>query len=127
MEETKHNYMLFLKYTCTLMCMSCLFTLCFYFINIVLMHARCARVIFYWFIFFLKIKYSRTLKMHDFLLIKVGLNKGLIFIKSIFRTLMISYYNGKVFVYLHGGTGFESCPMHVINIFYYFRCFLHIL
>ena len=51
-----------------------------------------------------------------YLVIKVGVNKGLIHIKSIFRTLMISYYNGKVEDCLHGGTGFESYPMHVINI-----------
>ena len=50
------------------------------------------------------------------LLIKVGVNKGVIFIKCIFKTFMISYYNGKVGVYLCGGTGFESCPMHVIKI-----------
>ena len=33
---------------------------------------------------------------------------------------MISYYNGKVSVYLHEGIGFKSCPMHVINIFIIF-------
>ena len=54
-----------------------------------------------------------------YLLIKVGINKGLIRIKSIFKILMISYYNGKVGVSLHGSTGFESRPMHVINIFIY--------
>ena len=52
-----------------------------------------------------------------YLLIKVGVNKGLIVIKSIFRTLKIRSHNGKVGVYLRGGIGFESCPMHVINIF----------
>ena len=52
-----------------------------------------------------------------YLLIKVSVNKGLIPIKSIFKTLMITYYNCKVGVYLRGGTGFESCPMHIINIF----------
>ena len=52
-----------------------------------------------------------------YLLIKVGVNKALILIKSIFRTLMISYYNGKVGVCLRGGTRFESCLMHVINVF----------
>ena len=42
----------------------------------------------------------------------------------LFITLIISYYNGKVLVYLHGGTGFESCPMHVINIFVVFFIFI---
>ena len=55
-----------------------------------------------------------------YLLIKVCVNKGLIRIKSIFKTLRISYYNGKVGVYLRGGAGFESCPMHVINILIYY-------
>ena len=30
---------------------------------------------------------------------------------------MISYYNGKVGVCIHGGTGFVSCPMHVVTFF----------
>ena len=51
-----------------------------------------------------------------YLLIKVCVNKGLIRIKSIFKTLKISYYNGKDKVCLRGGIGFESCPMHVKNI-----------
>ena len=51
-----------------------------------------------------------------YLLIKVGVNKGLICIKSIFKTLRISYYNGKVGVCLLGGLGFESYPMHVLNL-----------
>ena len=51
-----------------------------------------------------------------YLLIKVCVNKGLIRIKSIFKTLRISYYNGKVGVYLCGGVGFESCPMHIMYI-----------
>ena len=61
-----------------------------------------------------------------YLLIKVGVHKGLILTKPIFITLMISYYNGKVLVYLQGGVGFEFCPMHVIKYFYYFRSFLYI-
>ena len=52
----------------------------------------------------------------NYLLIKVGVNKGLILIKSIFKTIMISYYNGKVGVCLHVGIRFVSCFMHVINI-----------
>ena len=55
-----------------------------------------------------------------YLLIKVCVNKGLIRIKTIFRTLKISYHNGKVGVYLRGGIGFKSCPMHVINILIYY-------
>ena len=55
-----------------------------------------------------------------YLLIKVCINKGLINIKYIFRTLRISYYNGKVGVCLCGGIGFESCRMHVVNILIYF-------
>ena len=55
-----------------------------------------------------------------YLLIKVGINKGLILIISIFKTLRISYYDGKDKVCLRGGIGFESCPMHVVNILYYF-------
>ena len=55
-----------------------------------------------------------------YLLVKVGVNKGLIGIESIFRTLWISQYNGEVGVCLRGGTGFESCPMHVVNIFILF-------
>ena len=51
-----------------------------------------------------------------YFLIKLGVNKGLICNKSIFKTLMISYYNGKVGVSLDQSTGFKSCPMHVINI-----------
>ena len=51
-----------------------------------------------------------------YLLVKVGVNKSLTLIKSIFKTLMISYYNGKVRVCLRGGTVFESCHTHVINI-----------
>ena len=51
-----------------------------------------------------------------YLLIKVCVNKSFIPIKSMFITLMISQYNGKVGVCLHGGKGFESCFMHVINI-----------
>ena len=51
-----------------------------------------------------------------YLLIKVGVNKGLIIIKSNIRTLKISWHNGKVGVCLRGGKGFESYPMHVINI-----------
>ena len=49
-----------------------------------------------------------------YLLIKVGVNKALIVIKSILRTLKIRY--------LRGGTRFESRPMHVVNIliFFYF-------
>ena len=41
-------------------------------------------------------------------------------ITRIFKTLRISYYNGKVGVYLCGGVGFESCPMHVINVLIYY-------
>ena len=52
-----------------------------------------------------------------YLLIKVCVNKGLIRIKSIFKTLKISYYSGKDKVSLRGGTGFESGPMHV-NIYF---------
>ena len=55
-----------------------------------------------------------------YFLIKVGVNKSLILIKSIFKTLMISYYNAKVFVYICGGIGFKSCLMHVINILIYY-------
>ena len=53
-----------------------------------------------------------------YLLIKVGVNKYLILIKSIFKVLRISYYNGKVGVCLYGGIGLESCPMHVVNILF---------
>ena len=53
-----------------------------------------------------------------YLLIKVCVNKGVIHIKYIFRTLKISYYNGKVGVCLCGGTGFEYCPMHVVNVLF---------
>ena len=60
-----------------------------------------------------------------YLLIKVDINKGLIHIKSICKTLMISYYSGKVLVYLHGGTGFESYPMHVTNILIFFYFFIY--
>ena len=55
-----------------------------------------------------------------YLLIKVCVNKGVICFKCIFRTLMISYYNGKVGVYLCGGIGFDSCLMHIINILIYY-------
>ena len=49
-------------------------------------------------------------------LIKACVNKGFVHIKYIFEILNISYHNGNVGVCLRGGTGFESCPMHVINI-----------
>ena len=51
-----------------------------------------------------------------YLLIKVGVNISLIPFKSIFILLMISSYNGKVEVCLHGGSWFKSYPIHVINI-----------
>ena len=60
-----------------------------------------------------------------YLLIKIFVNKGLIHIKSIFKTLRISYYNGKVGVCLRGGIGFESCPMHVINILIFLFYFIY--
>ena len=55
-----------------------------------------------------------------YLLIKVYVNKALIRIKSIFKTLKISYYNGKDKVCLCGGKGFESCPMHVTYTLIFF-------
>ena len=55
-----------------------------------------------------------------YLLIKVCVNKVLIRIKFISKTLKINYYNGKDKVCLCGGTGFESCPMHVIDILIYY-------
>ena len=62
-----------------------------------------------------------------YLLIKVCVNKGLIRIKSIYKTLKISYHNAKVGVYLRGGVRFESCPMHVINVLiYYLFIYLYI-
>ena len=61
-----------------------------------------------------------------YLLIKVCVNKALIHIKSNNRTLKISYHNGKVGVYLRGGTGFEPCPMCVINILIYYLFILFI-
>ena len=61
-----------------------------------------------------------------YLFIKVCVNKGLILIKSNNRTLKISYHNGKDGVYLRGGTGFESCPMHVVNILIYYLFILFI-
>ena len=48
-----------------------------------------------------------------YLLIKVCINKGLIHIKSDIKALKVSYYSAKDNVCLRGGTGFESCPMHV--------------
>ena len=62
-----------------------------------------------------------------YLLIKVGVNKGLIRIKSIFKTLRISLYNGKVGVCLRGGPGLEPCSMHVINIFNIIFYLLYVL
>ena len=53
-------------------------------------------------------------------------NKGLIRIKSIFKTLRISYYNGKVGVYLRGGAGQEILPYardkYFDILFIYFIC-----
>ena len=62
-----------------------------------------------------------------YLLIKVCVNKGIIPIKSIFKTLKISYYSGKDKVYLCGGTGFESCPMHVNKHFTILFIYLYVL
>ena len=62
-----------------------------------------------------------------YFIIKVGVNKGLIHIKSIFKILWISYYNGKVGVGLRGGTRFKSCPMHVINSFNIIFYLLYVL
>ena len=39
---------------------------------------------------------------------------------------MISYYNGKVLVYLHGGTRSKSYLMHVINFFFFIVFFIFI-
>ena len=52
-----------------------------------------------------------------YLLIKVCVNKGLIYIKSNIITLKISYYSGKDKVCLCGGIGFKSWPMHVNTYF----------
>ena len=62
-----------------------------------------------------------------YLLIKIGVNKRLIRIKSILTTLRISYYNGKVGVWLRECIGFESCPIHVINTFYILFDLLYVL
>ena len=62
-----------------------------------------------------------------YLLIKVCVNKGLIRIKSIFKTLKISYYSGKDKVSLRGGTGFEPCPMHVNKYFNILFIYLYVL
>ena len=62
-----------------------------------------------------------------YLLIKVCINKALIRIKSIFKTLKISYYSGKDNVCLRGGTGFESCPMHVNKYFNILFIYLYVL
>ena len=55
-----------------------------------------------------------------FLFVKVGVNISHI-------SLMISYYNSKVWFYLHGGTRFESCPMHVINILIFSFIYIYVL
>ena len=62
-----------------------------------------------------------------YLLIKVGVNKALIVIKSIFQILKIRYYNGKDKVCLSGGTRFESCPMHVNKYFNILFIYLYVL
>ena len=62
-----------------------------------------------------------------YLLIKVGVNKALIVIKSIFKTLKVRYHNGKVEVCLCGGIGFESYPMHVINILIFLFYLLYVI
>ena len=40
---------------------------------------------------------------------------------------MISQYNGKVWVCLHGGIGFESCPMHATYILIFSFISLYVL
>mgnify|MGYP006889207730 CR=1 FL=1 len=62
-----------------------------------------------------------------YLLIKVCVNKGLIRIKSIFKTLKISYYSGKDKVCLRGGIGFESCLMHINKYFNILFIYLYVL
>ena len=61
-----------------------------------------------------------------YLLIKVCVNKGLIRIKSISKTLKISYYNGKDKVCLRGGTGFKSYPMYVNKYFNILFIYLYV-
>ena len=56
----------------------------------------------------------------NYLLMKVWINKALIDIKSNIKTLKISQHNGNVGVCLRGGTRFESCPMHVVNILIFY-------
>ena len=84
------------------------------------MHARCARVTLVSRVCLLIKIFTHSKNAWFTFLIKVCVNKGLIHIKSNNRTLKISCHNGKVGVYLRGGTGFESCPMHVINILIYY-------
>ena len=53
--------------------------------------------------------------------------KVFICIKSIFKTLKISYYSGKDKVCLRGGTGFESCPMQINKYFTILFIYLYVL
>ena len=62
-----------------------------------------------------------------YLLIKVCVNKDLIRIKCISKTLKISYYNGKDKVCLCGGIGFKSCLMHVNIYFNILFIYLYVL
>ena len=79
--------------------------------------------------FTLCVDYTTTLTPSEPTHPSVCVNKGLIRIKSIFKTLKISYYTGKDKVSLCGGTWFESCPMHVskyCNILFIYLCVLKI-
>ena len=62
-----------------------------------------------------------------YVLIKVCVNKGLIRIKSLLRSLKITSYSGKDKVCLRGGKGFESCPKHVNKYFTILFIYLYLL